>query len=63
MSLVRQIAHYVDQIVCCVGYLWPLWDKKRQTLADKIVGTVCLPLGAGPPPPPQWIEPQDPSLP
>ncbi|ORB64313.1 RDD family protein [Mycolicibacterium tusciae] len=63
MSLIRQIAHYVDQILCCVGYLWPLWDKKRQTLADKIVGTVCLPLGAGPTPPPQWIEPPGPSLP
>ena len=37
----RQIAHYVDQFVCYLGYLWPLWDDKRQTLADKIMGTVC----------------------
>jgi uncharacterized RDD family membrane protein YckC len=57
MSLVRQIAHYVDQLICYVGYLWPLWDKKRQTLADKIVGTVCVPLDAQGPPPPHWIPP------
>jgi uncharacterized RDD family membrane protein YckC len=44
MSVVRQIAHLVDMIVCCIGYLFPLWDAKRQTLADKIMSTVCLPL-------------------
>jgi len=63
MSLVRQIAHYVDQLLCYVGYLWPLWDKKRQTLADKMVGTVCVPLDAEGPPPTQWFGPPDPSLP
>ncbi|OBK29578.1 hypothetical protein A5634_18095 [Mycobacterium asiaticum] len=44
MSLVRQIAHVADSIICFVGYLFPLWDKKRQTLADKIMTTVCLPV-------------------
>jgi uncharacterized RDD family membrane protein YckC len=44
MSVVRQIAHIVDGIVCYIGYLWPLWDDKRQTFADKIMTTVCLPL-------------------
>lgn len=44
MSVVRQIAHFVDAIICYVGFLWPLWDAKRQTLADKIMTTVCLPL-------------------
>jgi uncharacterized RDD family membrane protein YckC len=44
MSMLRQIAHLVDTIVCCIGYLFPLWDAKRQTLADKIMSTVCLPL-------------------
>jgi hypothetical protein len=42
-SMLRQVAHFVDAIVCCVGYLLPLWDAKRQTLADKIMLTVCLP--------------------
>jgi len=44
MSLVRQIAHYIDQLLCYVGYLFPLWDAKRQTIADKIMSTVCVPL-------------------
>lgn len=26
------------------GYLFPLWDAKRQTIADKIMSTVCLPI-------------------
>ncbi|MGA7052021.1 MAG: RDD family protein, partial [Mycobacterium sp.] len=43
-SVVRQIAHFVDAIICYIGYLFPLWDAKRQTLADKIMSTVCLPL-------------------
>ena len=43
MSLVRQLAHAVDGIICYVGFLFPLWDAKRQTIADKILNTVCLP--------------------
>lgn len=44
MSIVRQLAHFVDAIICYVGYLFPLWDAKRQTIADKLMKTVCLPL-------------------
>ncbi len=40
MAFVREIAHLLDNIVCCVGYLWPLWDAKKQTFADKIMTTV-----------------------
>jgi uncharacterized RDD family membrane protein YckC len=43
MSLVRQLAHLLDGILCYIGYLFPLWDAKRQTFADKIMSTVCLP--------------------
>lgn len=42
MGVVRAIAHIVDQIPCYLGFLWPLWDDKRQTFADKLVGTVVL---------------------
>ena len=38
-ALVRQICHNVEFII---GYLFPLWDAKRQTFADKIVGTVVV---------------------
>ncbi len=44
MSLVRQLAHIVDGAICYIGYLFPLWDAKRQTLADKIMSTVCVPI-------------------
>jgi hypothetical protein len=40
--------HWVDQMACYVGYLWPLWDNKRQTFADKIMGTVCVPRDSQP---------------
>lgn len=42
-SVLRQLAHLLDGIACYVGYLFPLWDAKRQTFADKIMSTVCLP--------------------
>jgi uncharacterized RDD family membrane protein YckC len=47
MSVVRQLAHIVDAIICFIGYLFPLWDAKRQTLADKIMTTVVLPIPQG----------------
>lgn len=43
-SILRQLAHIVDALICYVGYLFPLWDAKRQTIADKIMSTVCLPV-------------------
>jgi len=43
LCFVRQLAHIVDGIICYIGYLWPLWDAKRQTLADKIMSTVVVP--------------------
>jgi uncharacterized RDD family membrane protein YckC len=44
MSVVRQFAHLIDGIICYIGFLFPLWDPKRQTIADKLIKTVCLPL-------------------
>lgn len=44
MSIVRQLAHIIDGAICYIGYLFPLWDAKRQTIADKIMTTVCVPL-------------------
>jgi uncharacterized RDD family membrane protein YckC len=42
LSFVRQLAHIVDGLVCNLGYLWPLWDTKKQTFADKIMGTLVI---------------------
>jgi len=44
MSVVRALAHFIDAIICFIGFLFPLWDSKRQTLADKVMTTVCLPI-------------------
>ena len=52
LSLVRQIAHYVDQLICYIGYLFPLWDDKRQTIAGKLMSTVCVGVNPQPPPAP-----------
>jgi uncharacterized RDD family membrane protein YckC len=41
-AFVREIAHLLDYIPCCVGYLWPLWDAKKQTFADKIMNSVVV---------------------
>jgi uncharacterized RDD family membrane protein YckC len=38
-AVARQIWHVAD---FGIGFLWPLHDSKRQTFADKIVGTVVV---------------------
>lgn len=40
-AFVRDLLHVVDG-VAYVGYLWPLWDERRQTLADKLIDTVVV---------------------
>jgi uncharacterized RDD family membrane protein YckC len=42
MGVVRTIAHIVDSIICYIGWLFPLWDEQRQTIADKLVKTHVL---------------------
>jgi uncharacterized RDD family membrane protein YckC len=42
-AVARQICHGLE---FGIGYLWPLWDGKRQTFADKIVGAVVIRVGA-----------------
>jgi hypothetical protein len=42
MGIVRYIAHVVDAIVCGLGFLLPLVDAQRQTIADKLLSTVVL---------------------
>ncbi|MBI2709571.1 MAG: RDD family protein [Actinobacteria bacterium] len=42
MGIVRQIAHFVDSLICYIGWLFPLWDPKKQTIADKLMHTVVV---------------------
>ncbi|WP_328537124.1 RDD family protein [Streptomyces sp. NBC_00344] len=45
MAFVRYLAHFVDSIACYLGWLWPAWDAKKQTFADKICSTVVVKVG------------------
>jgi uncharacterized RDD family membrane protein YckC len=38
----RSLLHILDVLPCFLGLLWPLWDDKKQTFADKIVGSVVI---------------------
>jgi uncharacterized RDD family membrane protein YckC len=38
----RAFVHILDAIPCYLGFLWPLWDAKKQTFADKIMKTVVV---------------------
>lgn len=38
----RKFLHIIDSIICGLGYLLPLVDAKRQTIADKIMTTYVV---------------------
>ncbi|MFG2195219.1 RDD family protein [Streptomyces sp. NPDC048639] len=42
MAFVRRLCHTLDGMSCYIGFLWPLWDEKKQTFADKIVKSVAV---------------------
>jgi Mce-associated membrane protein len=37
--LCRDLAHLLDTLSVFVGWLWPLWDPRRRTFADLLLGT------------------------
>jgi uncharacterized RDD family membrane protein YckC len=42
MGVVRGLATILNSIICYVGWLFPLWDAQKQTLADKVMTTVVV---------------------
>lgn len=38
----RYFASILSVLPCFLGYLWPLWDAKKQTFHDKIVNTYSV---------------------
>jgi uncharacterized RDD family membrane protein YckC len=42
MAIGRAFVHIIDAIPCYLGYLWPLWDAKKQTFADKILTQIVI---------------------
>ena len=47
-GIIRQLAHIIDSIICYIGWLFPLWDVKKQTIADKLMKTVVIDNSADP---------------
>jgi adenylate cyclase len=41
-AFLRRLAHILDSLPCYIGYLWPLWDRHRQTFADKLMTTAVV---------------------
>jgi uncharacterized RDD family membrane protein YckC len=42
LGIGRFFLHILDALPCYLGFLWPLWDAKKQTFADKIVKSVVI---------------------
>jgi len=40
-AFLRDLVHTIDSFAY-VGYLWPLWDEKRQTFSDKIMTSIVV---------------------
>lgn len=41
-SVVRGISYYLSALLLFMGFIWIIFDKKRQGLHDKIAGTVVI---------------------
>ncbi|WP_433268407.1 RDD family protein [Actinosynnema sp. CS-041913] len=41
-AFVRHLCHFVDSLPCYAGWFAPLWEVKKQTWADKILGTIVV---------------------
>lgn len=38
----RRFLHVLDALCCFIGFLWPIWDAKNQTFADKLMSAVVI---------------------
>ena len=38
----RGFLHILDALPLLLGFFWPIWDKKKQTFADKIIKSVVV---------------------
>ena len=44
LGIGRAFLHILDVLSLGLGYLWPLWDAKKQTFADKAIHSVVVKL-------------------
>jgi uncharacterized RDD family membrane protein YckC len=50
LAFVRYLLNIVNGLPCYLGYLWPIWDAKKQTFADKIMSTYVIKASEPQPP-------------
>ena len=41
-AIIRYIGTFISAFTILIGYLWIIWDKKKQALHDKIAGTLVI---------------------
>ncbi|WP_181442362.1 RDD family protein [Streptomyces tateyamensis] len=41
-AFLRDLAHALDSLPFFLGWFWPIWDRRRQTFADKAARTAVL---------------------
>ncbi len=41
-GVIRTLAHFIDSLICYIGWLFPLWDPKKQTISDKLLKTLVV---------------------
>ncbi len=46
-AFLRDLAHIIDSLICYIGWLFPIWDTRRQTIADKIMNTTVITVPKG----------------
>lgn len=46
--LLRDLAHLLDTAALFIGWLWPLWDRRKRTFADLLVRTEVHKVQSGP---------------
>ncbi len=42
-AFIRYIGYIISGVVFCLGFLWVIWDKKKQGWHDKMAQTVVVP--------------------
>jgi uncharacterized RDD family membrane protein YckC len=43
-AVIRYIGQIISSWICYLGFLWMLWDREKQTWADKMANSVVVPV-------------------
>jgi uncharacterized RDD family membrane protein YckC len=41
-AILRYFGYIISLLSLCLGFLWIIWDKRKQGFHDKIAGTVVI---------------------